>query len=393
LSEAEASDVLDRIGHNIGQALSENDLEFSAFGDSPVEEMTRPEADMIEDDLQISAFTGSGRRVVEAIPLEPRPPEDFRQVTQAGGTERNFKIDLCIDGSLRTKYMGEILVSATGGGAPFIASHIGALVVKIDYETGKVSPTSVQLKLGLYIPAKGIIPDIAYERIKTLESSVKDLYVEPLGFGETEGDLRLSAGGKVRNRMHELEIGIVDSLPTNRGWLLIDGALRIPSFYSLSRTIGVAKSFSHKVIFSANDGRRPRSISHLARLPLKHRSPIYRYRPAENRDQTPPTEGLSNLVFWYLRLRTPPPEMEPLGGIVKIDLPFHDESPDDLTHIADQLSEAVLDISNPSIFPRPRWPSFLYPIRVTEEYLGSMLYGANHFMRLGVVIRSAMQRT
>ena len=47
-------------------------------------------------------------------------------------------------------------------------------------------------------------------------------------------------------------------------------------FMELNKAIGIAKSFSRKVVFMG--GGKPKSISHLSKMKKWERSKIYRYR-------------------------------------------------------------------------------------------------------------------
>ncbi|MEM5819988.1 MAG: hypothetical protein QXO19_03795 [Candidatus Aenigmatarchaeota archaeon] len=97
-----------------------------------------------------------------------------------------------------------------------------------------------------------------------IKKEIKEIQVEFLEVGES---LRSNTGDKARGRMHKVEIKVAtEDLIKERGRLAIDGALRKPEFYSLLKTIGIAQSFSPKVFFLRNDGKTPRTNSHLARL-------------------------------------------------------------------------------------------------------------------------------
>ena len=77
------------------------------------------------------------------------------------------------------------------------------------------------------------------------------------------------------------------------------------------------------------------------------------------------------IIFWYLRIRTYPP-MEPLGGLVKIEMNFEeDKLSESKKKLIDKISAEVFAYRNPSIYPYPRWPSFIYPIRLTELLMKS----------------------
>lgn len=379
-------DFIDMIAKKIAKPLKKEEAEISLFGDSPLEETQRPDIDMLEDDEQIRRMLGNRRGFIEAESINEEIPENFKSVVNEKNDDENFYLEYFIDGSIRTKYIGEILIESFGG--PMVASNVGAIASKVDYIRRVVIPFASKSDLALYFP--GSLPDSLKSNLKQIENEIKELNIEFLEVGESESTLRSSAGGKARSRMHEVEIYVAENeLPAQRGWLAIDGALRKSEFYSLPKTIGIAKSFSAKVFFLGNDGRAPRTISHLAKLKRGERTTIYKYKSINSEDE----EGIDaeKLVFWYLRLRESPPEMAPLGGIVKIDIGINkDKEEKDLSNIADKISYSVMKVMNPSIFPRPRWPSFVYPVRVSEEYLASLLFTEMEFNRLGVILRSVI---
>ena len=379
-------DLIDWIAKRIAEPLKKEEAEISLFGDSPLEETQRPDMDMLEDDDQIRRTLGSGKRFIEAESLANEKPEYFKSVVDERNDDEEFYLEYFIDGSIRTKYIGEILIGSFGG--PMVASNVGAIASKVDYNLRKVIPFASKSNLSIYFP--GSLPDGLKSKLKQIENDIKELQVEFLEVGESESTLRSSAGGKARNKMHVVEIDVAkNELPEQRGWLAIDGALRKPEFYSLPRTIGIAKSFSPKVFFLGNDGKPPRTISHLAKLKRGERTTIYKYKSINSENE----DGIDadKLVFWYLRLRESPPEMSPLGGIVKIDIGLDKiKEVQDISSIADKISYSVMKVMNPSIFPRPRWPSFIYPVRVSEEYLESLLFTEMEFNRLGVIRRSVM---
>ncbi|MEM3191826.1 MAG: hypothetical protein QW292_07010 [Candidatus Parvarchaeota archaeon] len=376
---------IDAIARKIGEPLKKEEVEISLFGDSPIEETQRADIDMIEDDTQIRQTIGNSRGYIEAESIEEKKPEDFSDVIDEKNDSVDFRLDYFIDGSIRTKYIGELLLGNTGG--PMVASNVGAIASFVDYKSRKVYPYRYKSNFCLYFPED--FPAGLKRSLEQIPNEIGDIQVEFLEVGESETSLRSSAGGKARARMHKVEIEVATKdLPEDRGWLAIDGALRRPEFYSLPKTIGVAKSFSTKVSFLGNDGKPPRTISHLARLKRGQRSPIYKYRVNSSEEGGLEVE---KLIFWYLRLREAPPEMAPLGGIVKIDLGISSETKqEELPRFADQLSYSVLKVMNPSIFPRPRWPSFVYPVRVSEEYLDSLLFNQLEFNRLGMILRSVI---
>lgn len=381
---------IDGIGKAMGTILRSPGIDISLFGDSILEESQAPDIDLIEDDNQIAKLLGDKRRYIEASIIEDnKKPENFSDVTCKQNYDDNFRIEYAIDGSIRTKYMGEISYGSKGG--PIVAGNIGAVATRINYEKRRVEPGNNLTKIIFYFP--DILPDSIKEKLKNVETQFNQIQIDYISEIETPTSLRSAAGGKIRNIMHENEIDLAQNhVSKDRNWLLMDGALRKSTFYSLPKTIGVAKSFGQKIIFLGNDGKPPRNISHLSKLGQGKRSPVYKYQLLNSQQKD--YEGdidTEKLVFWYLKLRESPPEMAPLGGIVKIDLVINsDMEKATITEYADKLSHSVLRIMDPSIFPRPRWPSFVYPVRVCEEYLDSLLLNALEFNRIGVMLRSVI---
>ncbi len=379
---------IDELAEGIGAPLKEDDVSVILFGDSQIEEENRPDSDMIEDDSQIGRALGDFRRVIEAIPIEKDWNEEFRQIsTESQNLESDYYLDYFIDGSIRTKYIGE-LVTPQGSGGPLMVASIGAVAVRVDYDTMRVKPSNAKSKLFVYLVDN--ISDTAKERIKRkleqMDPPVNSIF---LSQEEAQGNIRGKAGGKARSEMHSIEIEVAKSINSNRRWIAVDGALRKNEFIDLDRAIGIAKSFGSKVIF-LGDGK-PKTISHLAKMGRGERSKVYRYKILSSKEDSEEKETLEKIGFWYLRIREPPPEMMPLGGIVKVDISLKDDKKyNDITEVADKLSESILKIANPSIFPRPRWPSFVYPVRVAEECLEPLLYTPDEFLRLGISLKRVM---
>jgi|GEM_PF-1134626 len=380
-------EAIDQIANAVGDPLKREEISVSFFGDSTIEEETRPDTDMRDDDRQIADAIGDFRRAIEAFPIEQNWRTEFRKINLSVELDRKYSLDYFIDGSIRTKYVGELIMPQGSGGALMVAS-VGAVSVKVDYEFRRVKPDIAKSKLFVYMINS--IPDTARDAIKNrlgqLDPPVK---VEFLSQEEARENIRGAAGGKARSEMHNTEIEVAKSINSNRRWIAIDGALRKGEFIDLDKAIGIAKSFSGKVIFTREG--KPKTISHLAKMRVGERSKVYQYKIAQSDQESEEKETLGKIVFWYLRIREPPPEMMPLGGIVKVDLSLKDDNKViDATDLADRLSESILKVADPSIFPRPRWPSFVYPVRVAEEYLEPILYSGDEFMRLGISLKRVM---
>jgi hypothetical protein len=384
--------LLDNFGKIIGNVLRTEKFGFSSFGDSPVLEENLPDADMIDDENQMrKLFKGE---IAQASPLEETFKEDFKDISKNENYNPKYEITHFIDGSLRTKYIGEIMGN-DGSGGPLVVGNIGAVSSIVDYSIYKVKLNNLKTKLIFYIP--DILPSTTFSRINNmLENSENikkflQINVETLSLSESKGDLKYNAQTKTRSKMHDLEIELAKEIDNkNKKWVVVDGALRKSEFWNLKNTIGVAKSFGTKIQFLGMGS--PRNISFLAKMRRGQRSKVFRYKLIKNqKEESEEQINFENIAFWYLKIRQAPPEMEPLGGIVKIDIKYSEKDADKITEIADHLSYAILKVSDPSIFPRPRWPSFIYPIRICEEYLSSVLLSQEEFLRLGVAIKKVMQ--
>lgn len=143
-------ELIDLIAKKIAEPLKKEEAEISLFGDSPLEETQRPDMDMLEDDEQIRKALGSGRRFIEAESLTNDKPEDFKSVVDETNDDKEFYLEYFIDGSIRTKYIGEILIGSFGG--PMVASNVGAIASKVDYKLRKVIPFSSKTNLTIYYP-------------------------------------------------------------------------------------------------------------------------------------------------------------------------------------------------------------------------------------------------
>jgi hypothetical protein len=138
----------------------------------------------------------------------------------------------------------------------------------------------------------------------------------------------------------------------------MDGALRKSEFEQLTYTIGLAKSFSRKPLFKW-EGRILDIVGYLSRLREGERSAVFKVGH----------KGEEGLCFWYIRLRERPP-MEPLDGLVKVDYKCEgSELSSNEVELIDELSSEIYALRSPSVYPYPRWPSYIYPIRLAEEFM------------------------
>ena len=366
LEERDIENKIDSVTSKIGKALNGGEFIETPF-DQPFEEEQRGDPDQRDDDQNFS-----GERI--ARNLEGILKKDVHSVIH------QERIKFFLDGSLRTKFLGEYV---NGDNTfPILAAEVACATMKKSLK--ELESAAVVWRLEFIFPHKdtGLVADTQYEKLKaigdTLMRSKSPFRIEFLQKTEVR-DVRYSMQGKARDIMHSLEHEVANLLTRNKNeWLIMDGAIRKAEFLTLKDTIGVAKSFSRKPLFQV--GNNIINITkYLSQIKEGERSAIFRM------DSAP------DVAFWYIRLRTFPP-MEPLGGFVKIDLKLADDSvaPDDIALI-DQISSEIFSIRNPSVYPYPRWPSFLYPIRVAEETMQSTFLNEEMLGLYGHMLKQAME--
>jgi len=349
----------------LGRILKNGEFVESPF-DEPVEERRYGDPDQTEDDRKFAAGD-------ECSSLEPELAGGKKKVSEADSRS------LCkffLDGSLRTKYLGDYIQEPYS--FPVLASETASAVVERDGASCR--PAKVLHRLSFVFPHKdsGLIDDTTYERLvelsKELVESAQSLRIEFLGKVAT--DVRYSMLGKARAVMHKIEHELASSLSLNEDrWLVMDGSIRKEEFEELPFTIGLAKSFSRKPLFNLGNGRRLMITSYLSKVRTGERSAVYR----------PPGKE-SSLVFWYIRLRTYPP-MEPLGGLVKVEFSLRGREFEDQREFVDALSAEIYSMRSPSVYPYPRWPSFVYPIRLAELVMGNLFMNPEELGLYGNYLR------
>lgn len=166
----------------------------------------------------------------------------------------------------------------------------------------------------------------------------------------------------------------------------MDGAIRKQEFLHLENTIGVAKSFSRKPVFSIDKGRLLTLSAYMRNVRDCERSCVFM-------KNTPTDPILKGVMFWYLRIRTFPP-MEPLGGIVKIDmkLPKNKVLGKDETMLVDEISSELYHMRSPTVYPWPRWPNYIYPIRTAEMYMSSTFLSPFSLGQIGQEMKGMIEK-
>jgi len=211
-------------------------------------------------------------------------------------------------------------------------------------------------------------PDGFFQVIDTTERTI-NTPSEP-----TIDNLRTRAGGIARNRMHRLEIELIQCTDTLRGdqrWLILDGAVKLDEFVKSPYMVGVAKSFRKDPEFQFGRTRRTRRdiTSILAGLPYAHRTVAF-------------SSHANQVAFWYVRLREQRELDYPLMGVVKVELPRPDRTPVQ-ADLADLISSALVAERNVTPYGSDRrWHSHLYPIFLAEQAIKNRLYSRDVLMGL-----------
>jgi hypothetical protein len=338
--------------------------------EEPVEEVLGADPDQREDDLQVRPFP-----VFEPIEPVRDPAHPWVQLGTPIHRTEDHVFRYFLDGSLRTYRWGE---KVEGGiSFPVIVTEVGCAVVFREND-GLVRRRAFSRRLCLLLPPS---PPVSTDTADDLLA-----YVPPTGSGEGlrvevvrlarekhVGDLRSALLGKARSVMHELEVDVASSFELEEGrWLIIDGAIRKGIFMKLRHTIGLAKSFSRKPFFVFPPNRRAiDTVALLRGMPAGARSPVFVPR---GRTQTSESVVGGSVASWYVRLREPTLQGDPLHGIVKVDYIVEGEwAPDRDEPTVDRLSRALLAERSVSAYPTPRWATHIYPIYCAETYLKSSL--------------------
>ena len=361
---------------NVGSCLKGGELILSPF-EQPIEEERRGDPDQADDDQNFPTDKNL------CLPLETDLPDYKKRISDIPFT-RKFKFFL--DGSIRTKYVGEYVDGPIS--FPLIVSEVATIVIEV--ESSKPKPAAFKKYLYFVFPHKdtNTISDGAYDKLvqlqKQFEKQGSNTRIDFMKKKEVKRDLRSSLLGKVRSIMHSLEheTAVVSLQRKPSDWLIMDGAIRKEEFMKLENTIGLAKSFSRKPLFRL--GNKTLTLpAYMKRIREGERSAIFR-------KETATTTVEKELVFWYERIRTFPP-MEPLGGIVKIDMKLpKDKLEENDRKLIDEMSSEIYSLRLPSTYPRQRWPSCIYPIKVCEEYMSASFLSRYCLSQIGYELKNAI---
>lgn len=143
---------------SIGEALSDGDIILSPF-ELPVEEERRGDPDQSDDN---SNFMGQDNLCVS---VEPSLAHGKKDVSGTVINRDSFKFFL--DGSIRTKYVGEYVEGALS--FPIIVSEVAVGVVK--RIQNRLRPFKIEKRLFFVFPHKdsGVISDSTYCRLEQMQ--------------------------------------------------------------------------------------------------------------------------------------------------------------------------------------------------------------------------------
>lgn len=336
------------------EVLAQNVDILPATGQA-VEDLMRPDQEEIEDELL------NGDALQTDILIESPSRDLYRPTAALPRRERHF-FRYFLDGSRRSYFIGTALERDRS--TPIQIAQIGAAVIH-RLDDGSVETARSKCKLMLLL-AKDSVSDYVWEKLEA--QTGEDLLLENITEedqlnGPIEGavDLRTRGGGKVNWAMHRLEIEMVNAL-TERGaddWIVVDGSLNFQPPIDTPNTIGVAKSFSKRPVFTL--GRGPRSERYplyrlLAGLPVAHRTCAFSAKSGQ-------------LAFWYVRMREQGAVDYPLMGVVKVELrnPSGEAIPSEKIDLISRVLVAERHVTPHG--RDSRWHVHLYPIYLAERVI------------------------
>lgn len=330
-----------------------------------VEDLMRPDQEEIEDET-LNADT------LEADTLIESPCRDLYRPTPALPRHERHFFRYFLDGSRRSYFIGTAVERDRS--TPIQMAQIGAAIIH-RLDDGTVKAIRPEPKLMLLL-AKDSVSDHVWQQLSAQVG--KDLLLEDITEedqlnGPIAGavDLRTRGGGKVNWAMHRLEIELANSLSqrSEDDWLIVDGSLNFEPPIDTPNTIGVAKSFSKRPVFSI--GRGPRTARYplyklLAGLPVAHRTCAFSAKSGR-------------IGFWYVRLREQGEVDYPLMGVIKVEIrnSAGEAIPSDKI---DLISQALVAERHVTPYGRDqRWHVHLYPIYLAEQVI------KNHFLSYEVI--------
>jgi hypothetical protein len=318
-----------------------------------IEDLAHPDQEEVEDEI----LNADALRPDTLIETPSR--EIYRATPPLPRTERHF-FRYFLDGSRRSHFIGTALEHERS--TPIQLAQIGAAIIR-RLDDGSVRTEKCDRRL-LLLVAKDQISDAAWQQLKAQESEA--LRVENIGDeDELTGpprdreDLRNRASAKASWFMHRLEVDYANALAPGDedDWLIIDGSINFTLPITRANTIGVAKSFSKRPVFTIGRGPRAKRIplyNLLAELPTAYRTCAF-------------AGSGGQLGFWYLRLREQGEVEYPLMGVIKVEIrnPGGEALP---TEKIDLISRALVAERHVTCYGCDRrWHVHLYPVYLAEQ--------------------------
>ncbi len=341
-----------------------------------VEDLQRPDEDELEDML-----INRDSREITAFAETPTPTlaNLYRSTPPIFRAEKHL-YHFFIDGSLRTYYLGTGIEGDRS--FPIELAQIGAAVMGRT-DNGKVYPLGIKNRILLLVPKGQFgISDSVWMELEKLNTT--DGFFQVIDITERNANtpqepdrdtLRTRAGGIARNRMHKLEIKMINMTDGRRDaehWLILDGAVKLDEFIRTPNMIGVAKNFRKdpQFNFGKKSSQRKDIAQIIAGLPYAHRTAAF-------------SSHNGQVAFWYVRLREQGEVDYPLMGVVKVELPCPDRTPVE-SELVDLLSSTLVAERNVTPHGRDsRWHCHLYPIFQAEQAIKNQFYSQQVLM--GVV--------
>ena len=338
-----------------------------------MEDMEQPDVDELEDML----VNRETREVTEFLETPPPSVQNLYRPTPPLFRQDLHFYHYFIDGSIKTYYLATGIEQQRS--FPIELAQIGSAVMERD-DRGYVHPLKIMHRVLLLLPKGPLgVSDTVWQELKKLDTP--DSFFEVIDTTErtshtpldpTSENLRTRAGGIARNRMHRLEIEIIQATEENRCedcWLILDGAVKLDDFIRAPYLIGVAKNFRKDPEFRFGRGHTARKdiTSVLAGLPYAHRTVAFSAHGGQ-------------VAFWYVRLREQKELDFPLMGVVKVELPRSDRTPVE-ADLADLISRTLVAERNvtPHGLDR-RWHCHLYPIYQAEQAIKNRFYSRDVLM-------------
>lgn len=225
----------------------------------------------------------------------------------------------------------------------------------------------------------------------------ENIHLEKVLFYQTklEGKETLENKGiaRIQDEMIDCEKKIVANLMSKHllnqdNYLIKDGSIQYKvmktgDYKELSRirnnyrhVIGVSKKFNPNLM---KDNKDRSNAGTIARLPLFHRTPAFKWQPGEE-------WGDTSFAIWYVRIRDAHYTETPYSGIVKVEKMLvteketeHGLSSDEI----DTITANLINERNPVCYGNDaRWANHLYPVYMTECYCKSRFVSDYYFLNL-----------